>query len=351
MALSPIIRIVFLCSLLQSCGSTQPETPAGGPKWRGMTFAHEGYQGFNGYGGETVAPSLDSLASLNVNALAIVPYTFMPGPQGQGKLPIPDREGSETDAAVLHSVSEAHRRGWRVLLKPQIWIGGGHWPGDVDYTTEAEWATFFTNYGEWILHYADLAEAHDIEALCIGTELVNTTLKQPDRWRSLIAQIRARYSGTLTYAANWGEEFENLTFWDALDVIGLNSYYPLSDKDRPTDAELLAGARRWVAMADDISRKQGRPLWLTEVGYRSVENAWVNPHAHTEGRARDPRCQERCFAALTQAVEESERLEGMFVWKWPSYLGYDGGRWAQGMGFTVGGKPAAAVLGEFYRGW
>ena len=97
-----------------------------------MTFAHEGYRGFNGYGGDLVGQSMDSLKSMGVNAVAIVPYTFMRGIEAVDTLPIPEHYGAENDSAVRNSVREAHERGFRVMLKPQIWIRG-HWPGAIDF--------------------------------------------------------------------------------------------------------------------------------------------------------------------------------------------------------------------------
>ncbi|MEM6771831.1 MAG: hypothetical protein AAF597_14705, partial [Bacteroidota bacterium] len=156
----------------------------------GMTFAHEGYRVHNGYGGEKIKPSLDSLGELSVNALAVVPYTFMRNPNKPTSLFIPSDAGSENDWATICSARAARQRDWFVLLKPQIWVGGGHWPGSVDFATEEEWATFFDNYTYWILHYALLAERENIDALCLGTELVRTTLTHPERWREIITQVR-----------------------------------------------------------------------------------------------------------------------------------------------------------------
>jgi hypothetical protein len=326
-----------------------PSAPGHPPGFfAGMTFAHEGYRVFNGYGGSTVGPSLDSLTELGVNAIALVPYTFLRSPDRVGELPVPDDAGSENDGAVCHSIREAHARGLHVMLKPQIWVGGS-WPGDVSFATEAEWNTFLTNYHRWIMHYARLADRENVTALCLGTELVRATLDHPDHWREMIAAVRSVYGGTLTYAANWGEEFENLTFWSELDVIGLNSYYPLSDQPNPTDADLQSGAERWMRMADSISRLYDRPLWLTEVGYRSVARSWTNPHAEAGDRLASVADQRRCYEALVAAARDAERLQGMFIWKWPSYLGHDEGRDGRNTGFTPGGKPAAAVVRDFYR--
>ena len=345
---------------LADLATTEPDpAPAAAPPTKmlpptetlaGMTFAHEGYRIHNGYGGEKIKPSLDSLSKLHVNALAIVPYTFMRDPAKPTTLFIPSGAGQENDWATTCSVREANKRGWFSMLKPQIWIGGGHWPGDVDFDTAAKWDTFFNNYTYWILHYAVMAEREQAGALCLGTELVKTTLKHPDRWREVIGKVRRVYGGQLTYAANWGEEFEGFTFWEDLDAIGLNSYYPLSGKDAPTDEELLAGARRWLRMAAEVSRKTKRPLWLTEVGFRSVDSAWMNPHADGGDRNANGVAQARCFAALNAAAAETPELKGMFIWKWPSYLGRESWR-GGGKEFSPGGKPAAEVIGEFNRNW
>lgn len=334
----------------------EPRTSYPEPKWRGMTFAHEGYDGLTGYGGPSVGPSLDSLTRLAVDAVAIVPYTYMPGAREPTPLPIPDRLGTETDRAVRAAIDSAHVRGLRVLLKPQIWVRGA-WPGEIDFDSPEEWSAFLAHYRTWMLHYAELARETDVDALCIGTELTRATLEHPGFWRKLTGEVRERYPGIVTYAANWGAEFEGIAFWDALDAVGLNAYYPLSQNPDATDDELLTGARAWMRTADAVAERAGRPLWLTEVGFRSARRAWLHPHAAADGRAVSEECQARCFAALHAAADESERLAAAFVWKWPSWLGYvGGGSWDgvhgdPGTGFSPGGKAAAAELTKWYAGW
>ena len=135
-------------ALLVGChgGNNQPASPVPEARilpatfLRGMTFAHEGYRGHNGYGGDLVGPSMDSLKVMGVNAVAIVPYTFMRGEGVVDTFPIPDHYGAENDSAVLHSIRNAEARGLYVMLKPQIWVRGS-WPGDIDFATEAEWDT------------------------------------------------------------------------------------------------------------------------------------------------------------------------------------------------------------------
>ena len=349
--LSILYPLLLLCGC--SCGrTTYSDSESAKPSLpddflRGMTFAHEGYRGHNGYGGNTVGPSLDSLQRMHVNAVSIVPYTFMRETDRLEELPVPDHYGAENDGAVRNCIRQAHERGLFVLLKPQIWVRGA-WPGEIDFNTASDWDHFFNAYTEWMLHYAAMCQEEEIEALCIGTELVNTTLKHPDKWKEMIDTIRTVYDGKLTYAANWGREFENITFWSELDAIGLNGYYPLSSEARPTDAELVRGARSWMGMADSVSLAYDRPLWLTEIGYRSVEGAWMNPHAEAGERPVSLNAQYRCYDALAAAAVRSTRLRGMFIWKWPSYLGHNEGRDGRNIGFVPGGKPAGAVLSRLY---
>ena len=66
------------------------------------------------------------------------------------------------------------------------------------------------------------------DIFCVGTELSKLS-KHDAEWRRIIGDVRKIYKGPLTYAAVQGPEFETLQFWDALDYIGLNNYYPLTD--------------------------------------------------------------------------------------------------------------------------
>ncbi len=105
-----------------------------------------------------------------------------------------------------------------------------------------------------------------------------------------------------------------------------------------------------MSMDDEVRRNTKRPRWLTEVGFRSVDKAWTNPHADGGDRNANGTAQARCFEALTTAANETPELKGMFIWKWPSYLGRENWR-GGGKGFSPGGKPAAEVVGAFNDEW
>jgi hypothetical protein len=256
----------------------------------------------------------------------------------------------ETDEGIAATTRLAKKFGIRTLLKPHVWIGGwdeAAWSGEIRMRTEADWSRWFDSYRAFLLHYAELAEKHKIEALAVGTELQGTTLAHEKEWRALIARVRRVYSGRLTYAANWNHEFEELPFWDALDFAGVQAYFPLTERPRASMPELLAGWRPHLEMLERVAQRIRRPIVFTEVGYKSSERASIQPWLwRTEDRV-DLEEQARCYEAMFRSVWGKPWFRGTFIWKW--FPLYDRTRSATDNNFTPQGKPAEEVLGRWYR--
>ena len=313
---------------------------------RGFTFAHEGYQIHNGYLSARSGASLDRLGALGIDAVAVVPYTFMTDPSVVSALDVPRRAGSETDEDVILAVRRAKRRGMHVLLKPQIWIRRA-WPGDVHFASEDDTEQFFESYRRWILHYALLAEEEEVPLLAIGTELARLTAAHEPAWRRIIEDVRCVYRGELVYAANWGDEVENVVFWPLLDYIGVDFYYPLSFEEHASDEALAAGFRDALGRVEAVHEKYDKPVLLTEIGYASTRAPWRKPHASHEEPAVSPADQARAYdVAFGVLAGETDWVRGMYWWKWPTDLrrGGDGHR-----GFTPNGKTAEDVVRRWYR--
>ena len=179
------------------------------------------------------------------------------------------------------------------LLKPQIFAGDS-WPGDVEMLNEKDWEAFFQYYHKWIRHYALLAEIHEMDALCVGVEFAKATLSREKDWRTLFSSLRGLYQGKMTYAANWGPEFEKVGFWDELDFIGLNCYYPLSKNDAPTKAELKANFDSVKTKITKVYSKFTKPIVFTEIGFRSINAPWKTPHAEGDD-SFNPLHQQLCY--------------------------------------------------------
>ncbi len=232
-----------------------------------------------------------------------------------------------------------------VMVKPQIWVRRG-WPGDIDPASDADEERFFHEYHLWIRHYALMAEAYDVPLLAIGTELANLTKGHRAQWESIVEDIRCVYGGKLVYAANWGDEVQNVDFWDLLDYIGVDFYYPLSFEDRPSDEELAKGFESALDQIRKLHERYQKPVLLTEIGYASTKSPWKRPHASDKVRELAPDDQARAYAIAFAALEdETDWIHGMYWWKWPTNLDRGG---PEHRGFTPNRKPAEDVIRAWY---
>src|SRR5204863_2491711 len=145
-------------------------------------------------------------------------------------------------------------------------------------------AVWFENYRSFLEFYATLAAKSRADVFCVGVEFVQMS-RYESEWRKLIARARELYSGPLVYGATQGPEFEGVRFWDALDYIGLNNYYPLPD-DRSTAAI--------VAKVEAVQRKFRKPVIFPEAGFASLEAPHRAPWDETR-RKLSMEDQARCY--------------------------------------------------------
>ena len=125
-----------------------------------------------------------------------------------------------------------------------------------------------------ILEFAKVAEAEDVEMLCIGTEYKIAVKERPKFWRNLIRKVREVYGGQLTYAANW-DSFHEISFWGELDYIGVDAYFPLTSEATPSVDMLKQKWKDPLYGIKIIQRKFKKPVIFTEYGYKSIHRtAW-----------------------------------------------------------------------------
>ncbi|WP_078013831.1 glycoside hydrolase family 113 [Hymenobacter sp. CRA2] len=257
----------------------------------------------------------------------------------------------EADSGLVHTARLARRHGIRTLLKPHLWLRSrGQWPGQIQMRTAADWQAWFASYSRFILHYAELAERHHMEALCIGTELKHAAVEHEPEWRRLIQAIRQVYHGQLTYAANWHEEYEGIRFWDALDFIGVQAYFPLSPRPQPDTAELRQAWQPHLQAIARVQQRYGKPVVFTEAGYRSIPTAaaapweWPDPRKPTP---EDDATQAVCYEALFRACWRQPWFGGLFIWKWYPGMPPDAtGR--RRTDYTPQHRPAEQVMARWY---
>lgn len=310
---------------------------------KGVSLAHTNTPA-GGYGSDAIGATLDHLVALGVRWISVTPFGFQ---RECGSTRIGYVLGglhAETDESMRRVIREAHARRLKVLYKPHMWVGHGAWCGEIAMTSETEWTTWFAAYREFIVHHALLAEEERVDLLSVANELVKTAVRDYE-WRHVIASVRSVYGGPLTYAANWGEEVHVVTFWDALDAVGVNAYDPLTDVTQADDEALLAGARANAERIAAIGRRAAKPVILTEVGFASRPECWSQPHREIDDAPADPNCQARAYKAVLRAFDR-DPFRGLYWWKYesdPSYGGLDDNS------FTPKGKPAERLIREAYR--
>jgi hypothetical protein len=261
----------------------------------------------------------------------------------------------ERDEGLRITTELARELGIRTLLKPHIWLidrSDGKWRSDIRMESEKDWQQWFASYREFILHYARFAEEHAIEALAIGTELHQSTVGREQDWRRLIAEIRNVYSGDLTYAANWWQEYEQIAFWDALDFIGIQAYFPLTDRDSPTLEQLTAGWAQHLAPIEAVQKRFDKPVLFTEIGYKGTPGTAIRPWEWPQRRPDDTvevdlETQARCYEAFFRTFWHRPWFAGAYFWKWyPSLTSHR--RPPPAIDFTPQGKPAEEVMTRWY---
>jgi hypothetical protein len=283
---------------------------------------------------------MKAIADVNAEWVAVIPYGYtMPG-QSQVVYNSDSQWWGERFDGAAELIQSAKAEGLKVMLKPQVWIPrmwvGDFYPDDMDAWQESMSA--FT------LDFAGLADSLDVEIFCLATEYKKLTIEHPAYFEELIGKIREVYAGKLTYAANW-DEYTSITFWDKLDYIGVNAYFPLSEKDMPTEEELTTVWNEISLELSSVSLEVQRPILFTEFGYRSIEKTTEKPWEH--GRATyEPVAQSVAFQALFKSVWQEPWMAGGFIWKWRFFEEAGGHGDAS---YTPQGKPAMKVIEEHFE--
>lgn len=289
---------------------------------RGMTISCQTFG--REWGTDAFADELDRLVDLGVNWVAIHPYATI-GADGSLRWRELDPEAPPT--WIERPIREAHARGLKIFIKPHLayWGSPFSWRGEIAFEGEEAWTRFFGDYTRWIVEVARCSAGAD--AFAVGTEL-GGTVEYRDAWTRIIQAVREVTPAPLTYAANW-DAYSDVTFWEQLDCIGVQAYFPLCETSAPTEAQLIEGWTRVFEPLRALSTSTGKPIVFTELGYDAhVDTArtpWVGGGGHGRRARRatpDPAglaLQQRCLEVALRALE-SERngdwLRGAFLWKW-----------------------------------
>ena len=327
---------LFTCLLLIGCSGTSI------PKINGISFVASR---------EAVRQDhIDAILDVRASYAAVMPFGFIRDTQSPEIIFDTERQWfGETRKGAQQYIGLLHTNNVKVMLKPQLWIRGGEFTGHMEMATEADWESLERSYERFLLTYARLAEETGVEILCIGTELEQFVQQRPAYWRNLIEKVREAYKGKLTYAANW-DEYNTTPFWQALDYIGIDAYFPLSEDKTPEIESLIHAWEPWKEGISQLSKSQKRLVIFTEFGYRSMDYTAKKPWmAGREGVAVNMEAQANAKKAIFEAFWNEDWFAGGFIWKW--FLDHENAGGITCNRFTPQNKPAQQVIKSYYSSY
>lgn len=304
---------------------------------KGMTFAPFIKRGML-MKKESLASFDEMLARTGANFVILVPNGLQNTPQSE-KIDY-SSEATVGDEELCEFIDYAHEKGVRVALKPTVNCKNGTWRAHIcffeeDVPCEPKWGNWFQSYTDYQCHFAELAEKKKCEMFLMGCEMVQSEHREKE-WRELISKVRSVYRGTLSYNTDKYQE-HNVKWWDAVDVISSSGYYPLTDWENQLDR------------IEKVVHRFQKPFFFAECGCMSVEGSNAVPNDWSVRGPIDAEGQAKWFQTMFQACEKRNFVSGFAIWDWRANL-YPLSAAGEDGGYAIYGKPAEAVVREFYHG-
>lgn len=290
---------------------------------------------------------MPDVQKVNADWITVIPYGFTRTDRPSVTYNVKDWQWwGERPIGIRTTIQLAKKAGIHVMLKPQIWVPRS-WTGKLDFD-DNDWKKWEEDYEKFILQMTKIAQEEGVGLFCIGTEFEIHAVKRPQFWRNLIKKIRSQYSGKLTYAANW-DNFEKNTFWDDLDYIGVNAYFPLVKEKTPSISALKKSWKKPMSKIQKLYCQYEKPILFTEFGYLSVDGCAYNTwelEAQLKTLPRNDEAQMNALEALFDTFWQQEWWAGGFLWKWyPDEKSHEGN---YNKDYTPQGKLAEKCVTKWY---
>jgi hypothetical protein len=315
-ALGLLVSFCCIYSFHQTANTAQPpkttpSTPIAPPPagWmKGMTVSCYGWGA--AWGRPVMQHTMKKLKKLGVNWISYHPYAWI---RSDGTLRYSRSLQQQT---VLRPLQYGKQLKLKMLLKPHIghWGSKFSWRGSISFQTEAGWKRFFRHYKDWIIIQAKMAEKGKADLFSIGVEY-RKTLHRTKEWHDIIKAVRAVYSGKITYSANW-DVYQKVTFWDKLDYIGIQAYFPLTKQPNPNETTLKKAWQSVLSPLRKYAKKHKKPIIFTELGYNRASHTAARPWDHAEGGKHAMAIKNRCVKVALQQLSKENAIKGVFLWKW-----------------------------------
>ena len=261
------------------------------------------------------------------------------------------------------------------------------WPWRPDHPDHRRFvAEFWETYTEHAVHVARIAEEEGVRLYSLGTETDRLFRTRPwdyftndfrEELASMVSQVRAVYSGLLTYDMHY-QILRNPGFYGpaddlwrdlALDVVGISAWFPLADSPPSTVRSVESLQATYENIFRDYlvplsEETPGRPVVLLEYGAKDRVEAGGTPNlpgfppfVFTDGNGNgidDGReTQANIYRAMFNVMDSHLGVvNGAFLWdNWLTSAELWAGYWADHRAYHVRDKPAEEIVRSAYALW
>ena len=298
--------------------------------------------------------TISELMELNVEWVCLLPEVTLN--RISLELEPPDNQDwTPSPAGCRELLRHCKKNNLKVLIKPHLVLSKktspldkvkpkSDWRGNIDFNQEADWRRLEKNYLDFILSWAQLAEEEEVDAFFIGTELKSFVKKRPQFWEEVITKVNELYTGPISYSSNW-DNYNNINFWHRLHFIGVNSYFPVSNKSVPTISQTK---NNWTPIKEalhDLATLEKKNILLTEFGYRNIEQAGKAPWLHVSqtNSTKSDASQYNLLSAFFETIWKEDYILGGLLWNWTQKTPPHGNT-----DFSIQNKPSEQLVRDWY---
>ncbi len=226
-------------------------------------------------------------------------------------------------ASFAAGVRAAHAKGLHVFVVPLMGVQEkGGWAGSIHFSSQAQEQAWFDSYWNTYKPYVVAAAQAGADQMAVATEC--SWLQQhvsAALWNQLIDRVHSVFAGTLTYDMNWDTVNQSMPIWfnnQNISMIGVSAYIPLTDVSQRIDPKAMVALwkEKVKSILDTISVQVGKPVLVSEIGYRDSADALYHSWEQNSNTPVDPAEQAGAYEAALENVLPDQRIAGIFFWGW-----------------------------------
>jgi hypothetical protein len=316
-----------------------------------------------------VGAALQNLKDIGSNSVILTPTWHLTHQVPPIMEPVPGRDPLWFD--LTQTSTNAQQKGLSTILHPVLLY-------DEDPATwwtnatrnDGWWQSWFDRYHTYMLYNADLATQTGAKALIIGDDSLlpaipggklsdgsssNVPGDADKRWSTLIADIRARYSGKLVWFVSYNADLTQLPdFVKNMDVLYVQVAYPNVKVDEASQANFDAFMASILdGSISKIQQQNNQPVILS-IQYPSVDGAYTGcvssndnclslksfqqPAAGNTNLTLSMKDQSAVYSAALTAINQRSWVSGFFASGYYPVIGL------KDLSTSTRGKPAGDVM-------